>query len=36
VVLEVKNLPVSGGNARDLGSISGFGRAPGIRNGNPL
>ena len=29
----VKNLP---GNAGDVGSISGFGRSPGERNGNPL
>ena len=33
VALVVKNLPV---NAGDLGSIPGWGRAPGEGNGNPL
>ena len=28
--------PDSPGNARDLGSIPGLGRSPGIGNGNPL
>ena len=29
----VKNLPAS---ARDAGSLPGFGRSPGVGNGNPL
>ena len=33
---EVKNLPASVGDARDLGLIPGFGRSPGEGNGNPL
>ena len=33
VALEVKNLPA---NARDIGSIPGSGRSPGVANGNPL
>ena len=32
----VKNPPASGGDARDMGSISGSGRSPGEGNGNPL
>ena len=32
----VKNLPVSAGDARDAGRISGLGRSPGGGNGNPL
>ena len=32
----VKNLPTSSGDARDMGSIPGSGRSPGVRNGNPL
>ena len=32
----VKNLPVNAGNARDMGSIPGLGRSPGVGNGNPL
>ena len=32
----VKNLPDYAGDARDAGSISGFGRSPGGGNGNPL
>ena len=31
----VKNLPASAGGARDLGTISGLGRFPGVGNGNP-
>ena len=31
-----KNLPTSAGDAGDLGSISGSGKCPGGRNGNPL
>ena len=30
---EVKNLPA---NARDVGSVLGWGRSPGEGNGNPL
>ena len=32
----VKNLPVNAGDARDPGSIPGWGRSPGERNDNPL
>ena len=32
----VKNLPVNAGDAEDLDSIPGLGRAPGEGNGNPL
>ena len=32
MALVVKNLPASAGDARDLGSISGFGRSPGVGN----
>ena len=32
----VKNLPTNEGNAGDTVSISGLGRSPGGRNGNPL
>ena len=35
-MLVVKNLPANAGNTRDMGSISGSGRFPGIRNVNPL
>ena len=31
-----KNLPASAGDARDMGSIPGWGRSPRERNGNPL
>ena len=34
--LEVKNLPASGGDARDKGSILHLGRSPGGGHGNPL
>ena len=33
---EVKNLPANAGHTRDVGSISGLGRSPGIGNGKPL
>ena len=33
---EVKNLPASVGDARDLGSIPGSGRSPGGGNGSSL
>ena len=36
VVLVVNNLPASAGDVRDAGSIPGWGRSPGGRNGNPL
>ena len=32
----IKNLPVSAGDRRDVGLISGSGRSPGGGNGNPL
>ena len=32
----VKNLPASAGDARDVGSVSGSGRFPGGRHGNPV
>ena len=31
----VKNLPASAGEARDMGTISGWGRFPGVGHGNP-
>ena len=36
VTPEVKNLPANAGDTRDVGSIPGSGRSPGIGNGNPL
>ena len=30
------NLPANAGNETDTSSISGWGRSPGIGNGNPL
>ena len=30
VMLVVKNLPASAGDARDMGSIPGLGRSPGV------
>ena len=35
MVLVVKNLTASTGDERDLGSMSGSGRYPGVGNGNP-
>ena len=35
LVLVVKNLPASAGDARDVGSIPELGRSPGVGNGNP-
>ena len=32
----VKNLPANAGDTRDVGSIPGSGRSPGVGNGNPL
>ena len=36
MALVVKNLPVNAGDVRDVGSIPGSGRSPGVGNGNPL
>ena len=36
VALEGKNLPVSAGDVRELGSVSGSGRSSGGGNGSPL
>ena len=36
VALVVKNAPANAGDARDVGSIPGWGRSPGGGNGNPL
>ena len=36
VALVIKNLPANAGDVRDSGSISGLGRFPGERHGNPL
>ena len=36
VTPEVKYLPANAGDIRDVGSIPGSGRSPGIGNGNPL
>ena len=35
-VLVVKNLPANAGDARNMGSIPGSGRSPGVGSGNPL
>ena len=32
----VKYLPADAGDLRDMGSIPGSGRSPGVGNGNPL
>ena len=32
----VKNPSANAGDARDMGSIPGLERSPGVRNGNPL
>ena len=32
----LKNLPADAGDARDVGSLPGSGRSPGVGNGNPL
>ena len=32
----LENLPVNTGNSRDVGSIPGSGRSPGVGNGNFL
>ena len=36
VVLVVKSLPANAGDERDVGSIPGSGRFPGVGNDNPL
>ena len=36
VVLVVKNPPANGGDMRDVGSVSGFGRSPGGGHDNSL
>ena len=36
VVTVVKNSPANAGDTRDVGSIPGLRRSPGIGNGNPL
>ena len=36
VVLVVKNLLASVGDARDMGLTPGLGRSPGVGNGNPF
>ena len=32
----LKNLPATGGDERDIGSIPGLGRSPRVGSGNPL
>ena len=36
MALVVKNLPVSATDIKDMGSIPGLGRSPGVGQGNPL
>jgi len=36
VALAVKSPPPSAKDARDVGSVPGSGRSPGVGNGNPL
>ena len=36
MALVVKSPPVNAGDIRDVGSISGWGRSPGVENGYPL
>ena len=36
VALVVKNPPANAGDTKDVGSIPGSGRSPGVGNGNPL
>ena len=36
MVLVVKNPPANAGDPRDMGSIPGLGRSPGVGNGNTL
>ena len=32
----IKNLPANAGDAKDMDSIPGLGRSPGVGNDNPL
>ena len=32
----VENLPANARDSRDMGSVSGLGRSPGVEKGNPL
>ena len=34
--MALKNLPANAGDTRDVGLIAGFGRSPGVGNGNTL
>ena len=36
MALVVKNLPSNSGDIRDVGTIPGMGKPPGVGNGNPL
>ena len=36
MALVVKSPPVNAGDIRDVGSIPGWGRSPGVENGYPL
>ena len=36
MALVVKNLLANAGDVRDVGSVPGLGRCPGVGNGNPL
>ena len=36
VALVVKNLPANTGDVREVGLISGLGRSPGEKHGNPV
>ena len=36
VALVVKNPPANARDTRDVGSIPGLGRSPGVENGTPL
>ena len=36
MALVIKNPPANAGDVRDVGSIPGSGRSPGVRNDNPL
>ena len=36
MAIVVKNPPANAGNIRDVGSIPGSGRSPGVGNGNTL
>ena len=36
VALAVNNLPDNAGDTRNMGSVPGLGRSPGVRNGTPL